>query len=367
MVLRTPVGGLYRHVIDLTDALGARGHAVGLVMDSLTSDAQTDQRLNALTHPPALGVFRTPMPRLLGAGDITANFVVRKLAKKHAVQILHGHGAKGGFNARLARIGTSRRVALYTPHGGVLNYKPDQFSGRIMRWIEARLLPHTDGVIFESVHAQKTFEAEIAPVPCLRPVVHNGLNDAEFEPLPDNSIAHDFAYVGELSVAKGLTHLFDALAGFKRADGQAVRLIVGGGGRDVQALKDHARQLGITDQLNFVGVMPAREVFAQAHCVILPSLAESLPYVVLEAAAAMKPVIATNVGGVHEIFGPTADKLVPPANTEALRKAMQTVLDDPVAARQEAEIRNRFVRDNFNIAKMAEEIIATYRQALAGR
>ncbi len=367
MVLRAPVGGLYRHVVDLTEALGERGHQVGLVMDSLTSDIQTNERLNALDHPPALGVYRTPMPRLFGPGDLTASFVVRRLAKQLDVDVLHGHGAKGGFNARLARIGDRKRVAFYTTHGGVLNYRPGQFLGNVMRWIEARLLPLTDGVIFESAYAQRTFETNIKPVPRLRPVVHNGLDEKEFQTLPESEITYDFAYVGELRAAKGLNYLLDALVGLKRSDGQPVRMIFGGSGPDLHALQQRARELGIHSQLDFVGVRPARQVFAQGGCVVMPSLAESLPYVALEAAAATKPLIATDVGGVKEIFGPTADRLVPAADAEALRKAMQSLLDHPEAALEEAGVRYAFVRDRFSTAKMADEIIATYRAGIAAR
>ena len=62
---------------------------------------------------------------------------------------------------------------------------------------------------------------------------------------------------------------------------------------------------------------------------MVPSLAESLPYVVLEAAAAQLPVIATRVGGIAEIFGPTAASLVPANDAAALAAAMQAALDDP--------------------------------------
>ena len=57
--------------------------------------------------------------------------------------------------------------------------------------------------------------------------------------------------------------------------------------------------------------MPAREAFALGKVMVVPSYGESLPYVVLEAGAAAKPLIATNVGGIPEIFGPQADAADP--------------------------------------------------------
>lgn len=367
MVFRAPVGGLYRHVIDLTQALAERGHEVGLVMDSLTSDAQTDQRLSELTYAPSFGVHRIPMPRFLGPGDFTANWKVRQLANRFDVDVLHGHGAKGGFNARLARVGNQKRVALYTPHGGVINYRPSSLTGKFLRWIEARLLAITDGVIFESAFAQSAFESQVTRVPSLRPVVHNGLGAGEFVPLPAEAATYDFSYVGELRGAKGLDYLLEAMVDLKRPDGTPATMILGGGGPETERLMELTQKLNLTDRLNFVGVQPAREVFVQGRCVVLPSLAESLPYVALEAAAANKPLIATDVGGIHEIFGPTKDSLIPAADSMALGKAMQSAIDNPEAAQSEAETRLAFVRDNFSISKMADEIVATYRDALGRR
>ncbi|VAX16312.1 hypothetical protein MNBD_NITROSPINAE02-571, partial [hydrothermal vent metagenome] len=58
MVLRAPVGGLYRHVMDLSQALSLRGHKIGLVINDTLSDAQTNTRLNALSIAPELGVHK---------------------------------------------------------------------------------------------------------------------------------------------------------------------------------------------------------------------------------------------------------------------------------------------------------------------
>ena len=75
--------------------------------------------------------------------------------------------------------------------------------------------------------------------------------------------------------------------------------------------------------------MPARQAFALGRVLVVPSRAESLPYVVLEAAAAGMPLIATRVGGIPEIFGPHAGRLVPPDDAAALAAAIAQALDGP--------------------------------------
>jgi glycosyltransferase involved in cell wall biosynthesis len=96
---------------------------------------------------------------------------------------------------------------------------------------------------------------------------------------------------------------------------------------------------------------------------VVPSLAESLPYVVLEAAAAGRPVIATAVGGIPEIFGAMADRLVPPGDASALAGAMQSALDAPEPLARQAAILRERIETHFSIEAMTNAIEALYRQA----
>ncbi len=70
---------------------------------------------------------------------------------------------------------------------------------------------------------------------------------------------------------------------------------------------------GVADQCVFEPPGPIRRALAQARIMVIPSRAESLPYVILEAAAAAQPLIATDVGGIGEIYGPQhRHRLIPP-------------------------------------------------------
>lgn len=365
-ILRAPVGGLFRHVHDLTQELAARGHQIGIVVDSLHTDALTAERLGELAPAAPLGIHSMRIPRLFGPSDITTPLKIRELADRLGIEVLHGHGAKGGFLARLARVG-ARRVALYTPHGGVLNYAPRSAAGRAFRVIERSLVGATDAMIFESGFAQRAFAEQILVPTCPAPVVHNGLAPAEFEPIVPSPDAADFVFIGEFRSVKGITYLLDALVEVRALGGSPATLAMAGGGADLDAIKGQIARLGLAERVRFLGVTPARQALRNGRCEVVPSLAESLPYVVLEAAAAGIPVIATTVGGISEIFGPTADRLVPPADTSSLRSAMQTVLDDPGAAATEASARLAHVRAGFSVTLMADRIEALYREVLARR
>jgi len=366
-ILRAPVGGLFRHVGDLTQGLAERGHQIGVVVDSLSADALTTERLDALRPVAKLGIHSVPMPRVIGPGDLTTPFRIRRLAGELQVQVLHGHGAKGGLNARLAAAGVRERVALYTTHGGVLHFPPNSPSGLLFQNFERLLLPLTDAVIFESAFARQKFHELIGLPRCPDPVIHNGLKPAEFEPIAPAPDAADFVFIGEFRALKGTQVLVEALAGVRAPDGRPATLVMAGGGPDIEAFKQRVAALGLGERVTLLGVQPARPTLHRGRCAVVPSLKESLPYVVLEAAAAARPVIATNVGGIPEIFGPTAPNLVAPEDAAALGAAMQAFMDDPARADDEMRMRLRHVQEHFSMDRMVTAIETLYRQVLAAR
>ncbi len=364
-ILRAPVGGLFRHVRDLTEELGRRGHAVGVIADSLTSDALTAERLEGLRPFASLGIHNLPMPRTLGVADFTTPYRIRKMGRALAVDVMHGHGAKGGLGARFGR--SLGQVSLNTPHGGVLNYKPGSVAGRFFRNAERNIGLITDAYIFESAYAQRAFHEQVGQPPCREAVIHNGLAPAEFAPVPLDPDARDFVFIGEFRDVKGIPVLVDALEPLRRPDGRPATIAMAGGGPDFELWRRQIAERGLTERIELLGVRPARDALRRGNVLVVPSLAESLPYVILEGAAAGRHVISTTVGGIAEIFGPTAENLVPPGDVAALRAAMQRALDDPMAADSEAERRLDFIRPRFSIAHMTDQIEALYREVLAKR
>lgn len=363
-ILRAPVGGLFRHVSDLTQGLAERGHQIGIVVDSLSADALTGERLAALRPHAVLGIHSLPMPRVLGLGDFTTPFRVRALAKRLQVQVLHGHGAKGGLNARLGAAGANARAAVYTTHGGVLHFSPRSPSGLLFQTFERLLLPLTDAVVFESGYARDRFHELIGVPRCPDPVIHNGLRPAEFEPVIPGPDAADFVFIGEFRPLKGIHILLEALAQVRAPGGRPASAVMAGNGPDMETYRQQISALGLDERVRLLGVKPARPTMLLGRCVVVPSLKESLPYVVLEAAAAARPLIATRVGGIPEIFGPTAASLVAAGDVAALRSAMQAYMDAPEHADTEMRLRLDHVRQHFSVDLMVGGIEDLYRRVL---
>jgi len=129
-------------------------------------------------------------------------------------------------------------------------------------------------------------------------------------------------------------------------------------------LKRLARKLGLADKVVFAGAQPARTAFARGRCVVVPSRAESLPYVVLEAAAAQMPLIATNVGGIPEIMAGTDVPLIPPDNAEALAAQLRAFLVNPQPFLARARVLQAHVAQRFTVDAMTRAIVSFYRAQL---
>jgi glycosyltransferase involved in cell wall biosynthesis len=106
----------------------------------------------------------------------------------------------------------------------------------------------------------------------------------------------------------------------------------------------------------------------RGRILVLPSRAESLPYVLIEAAAAGLPIVATNVGGIAEIMAPFAFALVGKDDPGALAAAIEARLEEPPALRQFAvAAMQKHVRQNLSVERMVREVEETYREALHRR
>jgi glycosyltransferase involved in cell wall biosynthesis len=364
-ILRAPLGGLFRHVIDLVRGQADRGHRVGLILDNMTGGARAEAILTELAPRLALGFERIAIPRQISPRDIAALQQVSRRIEALKPDVLHGHGAKGGALARLApRVGSAVRV--YTPHGGSLIYCPGTLGGGFYRMLERVLNWRTDLFLFESAYIADVYRSEIDRPRAMVRIVRNGICEAELEPVTTRPDATDIVCVGELRPVKAIDLLIEALAILHRS-GRRVSATIAGEGPDGPSLKAQAARAGIADHVRFIGHCPAREAFAMGRIFVIPSRAESLPYVVLEAVAAGMPIIATAVGDVPEIFGAEAKHLIPTNDLRALVEAIGAALDSPAQARAVAHAVRSRVRSHFSADNTVEAGLVAYREAIAMR
>ncbi len=362
-VTRTPVGGIFRHILDVAGGQAARGHQVGIVCDSTTGGARAEAALSAIAPQMQLGISRFAMAREIGPGDVGAFRAVSRHLARLKADVHHGHGAKGGGFVRL--MAPQNAIRVYTPHGGSLHYGKHTLRGMVYGTIEKFLSRRTELFLFESAFARNRYTDIVgAPRGVVR-VVFNGITEAEMIPVVPAPDAADLVSVGEFRAIKGTDVLIDALAELHRA-GRRLSLAIAGDGEEGPALRAQVARLGLTDSIRFLGHTPPRAAFAQGRLLVMPSRADSLPYVAIEAGGAEIPIVASGVGGIPEILGPDGN-MVPPENPARLAVAIAAAIDDPAAARAAAARLAGRIRAQFSQDAMVEGVLAGYRDAIAAK
>ena len=359
-IMRLPMGGLFRHVRDLVAGQKDAGLAAGVVCAEPPDDGMSAKRLAELEPYCGLGLHVLPISRLPGFSDIANIQELRRLVRHLKPGILHGHGAKGGLLARIVPAPCDT-VRVYTPHGGSLHYETGSLEGFIYHSAERLMRARTDGLIFESAFSRDAYMAKIGMPKGASAVIHNGVSESEFDPVQPYAAAADFLFIGELRMLKGVSTLIDAASRMARP----VYIRIAGAGPDRAHFEELARHAGMHVRIEFLGALPAREAFRLARTVVIPSWNESFPYVVLEAAAAGLPLIATRVGGIPEIFGADATRLLPPADADALAGAMTAALADPNAMAADAARLRMRIKQKFTVAQMVERIDEFYARLVS--
>jgi glycosyltransferase involved in cell wall biosynthesis len=363
--VRAPVGGIFRHILDLANGQADRGHQVGIIADSLTGGERAEAALAEIAPRLKLGVHRLAIHREPFPTDILVWAHLMRLIRRLKPDVLHGHGAKAGAFIRLK--GRSEgTIRVYTPHGGSLHYPLSTVKGALYSRLERALMDNTDLFLFESAFARDTYQRTIGIPKGLVRCVFNGVTADEFDPVTTAADATDVVYVGEFRHIKGADLLIDAVARL-HADGKPVTLTLAGDGEEINALKAQIQKLGLGEAVRFIGHVKARYGFSKGRLLIVPSRGDSMPYVVIEAAAAGIPMMAANVGGIPEIFGTQTEALFAPNIVGAMADAIEIALEDPAAALARAKSLRERIFLHFSQKAMVEGVLAGYRDAFANR
>jgi glycosyltransferase involved in cell wall biosynthesis len=368
-VFRAPIGGLFRHVIDLVKEQSRRGHEVGIFCDATFAGERNEKLLDELSTHLKLGLVRSEMRRNPHPTDMVALSRMRSFCKKVDAEVLHGHGSKGGLYARIGGIiNRNGAVRAYTPHGGSLNYRPGTPIHRLYMSVERILERGTSAFLFESQFIADRFYEFVGKTDGITRIVLNGLHPDELESITPRSDAVDFLYIGEYRFAKGIDTMLAAMGKLRDMRQSAPTLVLVGQGPDEPALIAQVAQLGLEKSITFRKPMAAREAFSLARTMIVPSRFESMPYVVIEAAGATVPMISTDVGGIPEIFGSERSRLIPCDDVHALVEAMAAAMAATNAQRLEPAKRlTQHIREHFSVVKMTDTVLGAYVAAAAKR
>lgn len=206
-------------------------------------------------------------------------------------------------------------------------------------------------------------------------VIHNGtpVNNHKIDSNIRNelNIPEDIQvviHIGRLCKSKGQHLLLQAAANLHQSGQEAVYLIVGKDleqdGAYLQYLKDLAQELGINQSVHFLGHRAdIPQLLALSDLLVLPSDAEGLPLVILEAMAAGLPVVATPVGGIPEaVIHQETGLLVPVEDVQALGDAILKLLQNPLLKNEMGNKGLQMVNKNFSVEKMCREVFGIYQK-----
>ena len=245
----------------------------------------------------------------------------RRLAVAAGITHVHAH-----FSTNAAAVALlSRRLGgpaySFTAHG------PDEFDDPSANGLPvkvrhaafvAAITDYARGVILDATRRRNAGKVH---------VVRCGIDLADFEPLAPAGNAR-IVCVGRLCPAKAQALLVEAIAPLV-ADHPGLELVFIGDGEDRAKIEARVRDLGLGDTVTLAGWGTGAEVraaIAGARVLALPSFAEGLPIVLMEALATGRPVITTRITGIPELVDETCGWVVPPGDVPALTQALKDAL-----------------------------------------
>jgi glycosyltransferase involved in cell wall biosynthesis len=320
-------GGVGRHLKDLIEGLTGAGHEVSVCSPALPAGMS-----GGVAHV-ELDLRRAVSPR----ADSLALARLARIVRGQRPDVIHAHSSKAGAVARLARVLSPRVPVVYTPHGyAFAGHFSSERERQLYKRIERALSPLASRVTCVC-EAEARLARSVGPGGRVR-VVYNGISapppgsaDQRLEQLRRGGPV--IGALTQLRPGKGLETLLDAMP-LILARHPSAQLAVVGDGPDLEQLNARASALGVSAAVHFLGpssdppsVLRGMDVFVH------PSWAEAFPYVILEAMALARPIVASDVGGIGEaVVDGESGILTAPREQGPLADALSGLLSDPGSA-----------------------------------
>lgn len=323
---------------------------------------------------PDVSVHRLPLVRpVRPSADLSAFVATRRLIARLQPAIVHTHMAKAGAIGRLAATATRPRPrTVHTFHGHVLEGYFGGAQQRAFLQLERALARRSDVLVAVSdeirdelldlgVGRRGQFEVIPLGIDLERYLAVEGPSGGLRGAIGVGADVPLVGVLGRLVPVKDHRTLLRAVGQLEGA-----HLAVVGDGELRAELEGLARELALGDRVHFTGWWAdVPGALADLDVVALASRNEGTPVVLIEALAAARPVVATDVGGVRSVVedGVTG-RLCPPGDEAALAAALSEALADRESARIRARRGRQRMVERFGAARMVEEHRCLYAQLL---
>jgi glycosyltransferase involved in cell wall biosynthesis len=298
---------------------------------------------------------------------------IASFCRREGIDLIHAHGMRGSLLGRLA----AKRLdipCITTIHSDALHDYTSRTKGRVALFADDQTLSHSSGIITVSRSLyESTLPRLRKPLPVT--VIYNGIPTFDFSDaaglrrryrelwgIPDDAAV--LGTIGRLHPVKAHFTLIEAAVSLRCA-GKKIHLLIIGAGPLHDRLKAELDASGLDYTLpGYIAdawqSIPAMDIFA------LPSHKEGMGLVLLEAAQAKVPIVATRTGGIPELFPQQEAMLVPPGDSLSFAAACSTLLDDPALGRRMAQKAAERAK-NFTLEKMADSTFRFYERILTFR
>ncbi|MDA9958169.1 glycosyltransferase [Alphaproteobacteria bacterium] len=296
-----PVGGLSKYLRDIgVDTVNVKHYF--LFNPDLANEQFKDFVLLSANNGSRFFDFH--IKKSITLSDITMFFRVYFFLKSFDLDIIHGHGAKGGVFARILSLFLKKKC-IYTPHGGVLHDVYPLVQGFCFVLIERFLFYFTDVFVFESYFSKNKYFSKIKPVPKGRfHVILNGTD--QFFLKTNHSFHHPFKImaVGALRDLKGFDILIDSTYEFRRKHPDfPLTVDIYGSGDAEHALLKKINDFSLSEVIFLRG--ESSDILTrmvESDLLIHPARHESFGYVLIEAVSAGLPFITSHQGGCIDVM-----------------------------------------------------------------
>ncbi|MEW5803019.1 MAG: glycosyltransferase [bacterium] len=306
--------------------------------------------------------------------DLGAFWKLYHLLRKGEIDLLCTHGYKSTILGWLACRRVKVPVLVFSR-----GYTGENRKVAFFEWLERRILGRVDGLVCVSEGQLRKLES--FGIQNRRSwIVHNAITSKRKDTEQTNALRKEVAKrlaipdegtmivsAGRLSPEKGHRFLLDAVKILERkADNTC--FIFCGEGACRESLENQAKRLGIEEKCRFVGFRrDLDEIFSVMDFMVLPSLTEGLPNVILEAFACARPVVAASVGGVPEVVDNGIDGfLVPPGRPDLLAEAIGKFLSHPELRQPMGRAGYFKVKTRFTFESQNQKLEAVYHEILLG-
>ena len=297
-----------------------------------------------------------------------------RLLVRERVTILQTHGARANFYGRIAGRLAGVPVIISTVHNSLKDYEVRSLRRGLYAFLLRLTLPIVHRIICVSNANRRDVIDECPAAAAKLRTVYNGVDPSAFPSQPDRKRVREelgitsgpvLVMIARLTEQKGHRYLLQTIPSLLKTWPQLCCVFVGEGELH-DALHRMAVDLAVARACRFVGVREdIADVLAAADVVVLPSLSEGFPFVLLEALAMGCPVVASRVNGVPELIEDhTTGLLVPPRDPQALEAAIREILSDPTAASRMGAVGRAVVRERFTVNRMVADTTAIFDAAM---